>query len=79
MVAIDGSVFRSNTSCFRLEALKSEVPDVPQTNSVTQIRMRLDMAGPGSGCQVGGGWRWQDGDGRMEMARWIWQGVDGKV
>ena len=57
-----------------MEALKSQMPDVAKTNSVTQIRMRLDEAGPRSGCQVGGGWRWQDGDGEMDIARWRWQG-----
>ena len=34
----------------------------------------VEEAGPGRGCQVGGGCRWRGKDGEVEIVRWRWRG-----
>ena len=34
----------------------------------------VEEAGPGRGCQTGGGCRWRGKDGDVEILKWRWQG-----
>ena len=34
----------------------------------------VEEAGPGRGCQAGGGCRWRGKDGEVEIVKWRWRG-----
>ena len=62
MVAINGSIFISTTSCFTLGALKSGMFCEVESKMQSEVKMAR--------CKL------QGGDGEVEMARWEWRGGD---